>query len=78
MQNDIALVISDIVMPDMSGVDAANKMRELNSKLPVILMTGYDIKDALVSNNEIEGCIILSKAFSLKVLSRNIRSLLEA
>jgi len=78
MQNDIALVISDIVMPDMSGVDAANKMRELNSKLPIILMTGYDVNDALVSNNEIEGCIMLSKPFSLKVLSQNIRSLLEA
>jgi len=78
MQNDIALVISDIVMPDMSGVDAANKMRELNSKLPIILMTGYEVNDALVSNNEIEGCIMLSKPFSLKVLSQNIRSLLEA
>jgi PAS domain S-box-containing protein len=77
MHNDIALVISDIVMPNLGGVDAVKKMRALNHKLPVILMTGYDIKDTLVSENRIEKCIVLSKPFSFEALSRSIRSLLE-
>ena len=78
MHNDIALVITDIVMPNLGGVETAKKMRAYNTRLPVILMTGYDIKDTLLSKNSIEGCIVLSKPFSFEALSRSIRTLLES
>ncbi len=77
MHKDIALVISDIVMPNLGGVETAKKMRAINAQLPVILMTGYDRKDTLLKDNKLDGFVVLSKPFSFETLSRSIRSLLE-
>ncbi|MDQ6997732.1 MAG: ATP-binding protein [Mariprofundus sp.] len=41
-QHEISLVISDIVMPGMDGVDSVLEMRKACPELPVIFMTGYD------------------------------------
>lgn len=37
----LALMISDIVMPSMSGNALADRARELRPKLPILLVTGY-------------------------------------
>ncbi len=76
-EHDIDLVISDIVMPNMNGTDAVKKMRETNSKLPIIFMTGYDKTQAISATNDIDGMIILSKPFPFEELSHALRSLLE-
>ena len=77
MHDDIALVISDVVMPKLGGVDATKKMRQINHNLPIILMTGYDKKETLVSSQITEKCKVLSKPFSFEDLSQSIRFLLE-
>src|SRR5262245_4101560 len=38
---DVDAVISDIQMPQMSGIQLLAHLREFNAALPVILMTGY-------------------------------------
>jgi DNA-binding NtrC family response regulator len=38
---DIDVVISDIQMPHMSGVELLSRLRALDETLPVILVTGY-------------------------------------
>ncbi len=43
--DEIDLVLSDVVMPVMGGVDAVNRMRERNPHLKVVFMTGYDRSD---------------------------------
>ena len=35
------LVISDLTMPNMTGLDLAKQLHEINNELPIILMTGY-------------------------------------
>jgi DNA-binding NtrC family response regulator len=39
--DDIDVVVSDIQMPEMSGIQLLVSLREMNQTLPVILMTGY-------------------------------------
>jgi DNA-binding response OmpR family regulator len=39
---DIDVVVSDIQMPEMSGIQLLARLRALNQSLPVILMTGCD------------------------------------
>src|ERR1700733_8779185 len=42
------LVLTDVVMPDMSGVDLAHVVHRLHAELPIILMSGYN--DAPIPN----------------------------
>jgi signal transduction histidine kinase/ActR/RegA family two-component response regulator len=37
----IDLVLSDVAMPDMSGIELARSMKEVDPELPIILMSGY-------------------------------------
>ena len=42
------LLLTDVVMPEMSGVDLAHEVRRRYAKLPIILMSGYN--DATTPN----------------------------
>jgi len=75
-QQDIDLVISDIVMPVMGGIEAVQQMRLLNGSLPVVLMTGYDKNQSVASTDQIDGAVVLSKPFSFDLLSHTLRTLL--
>lgn len=42
---DYCLMLSDIRMPDMSGIRLAKKVKDINPKVKVLLMTSFEIKD---------------------------------
>lgn len=44
----IDLVITDLKMPEMSGLDVLKAVKEIDSDLPVILMTGYASLDTAI------------------------------
>ena len=46
--NYYSLLLSDIRMPEMSGIQLARKAKDINPNLRVVLVTAYEIKD----NNE--------------------------
>ncbi len=37
----VDLVVSDIVMPEMDGIQLAQKMAEIRGDIPIILLSGY-------------------------------------
>ena len=39
------LMLSDIRMPEMSGIQLARKVKEINPKVKVVLMTSFEIRD---------------------------------
>ncbi len=39
------LVLSDVRMPALSGIQLAKKVKEVNPDVKVVLMTGFEIKD---------------------------------
>jgi len=39
--DDLDVVVSDIQMPEMSGIQLLVRLRAMNQTLPVVLMTGY-------------------------------------
>ncbi|MFN4217050.1 MAG: response regulator [Brevinematales bacterium] len=46
------VVLSDIRMPEMNGIDVLHKVREHNPKCPVIIMTAYgDVETAIACIN---------------------------
>ena len=47
-QNDFDLIVSDVRMPQMTGLELLEKVKELDSEIPVLLVTAFaDIKDAV-------------------------------
>ncbi len=41
LQSQYFMIISDLSMPGMSGIEFARKVREMNKKLPMVLWSGY-------------------------------------
>jgi DNA-binding NtrC family response regulator len=41
IRDTICLVLTDVMMPICSGVEMADKIRELDPEVPVLLMSGY-------------------------------------
>ncbi len=75
-KNEICLVILDVIMPKINGVDAAVKIRQLDSTMPIIFATGYDKKGAISAQQQVKNSVILNKPFSAKELSKTINQLL--
>jgi len=79
-QQDIALIITDIVMPKMGGIDLVNSIRKLDQNVPVIYITGYEgasrQSNKLVQDPETDRLIY--KPFSITSLSSAVNSLLVA
>jgi DNA-binding NtrC family response regulator len=53
-QNDVDLVISDYLMPEMDGITFLGKVREMKPEIPRIILTGYaDKENAIKAINEV-------------------------
>ncbi|MBW1744581.1 MAG: response regulator, partial [Deltaproteobacteria bacterium] len=71
-QASIDLVILDMMMPDMGGGDAFDRMKEINPDVKVILSTGYT-KDGRAAEIMERGCDgFLQKPFTIRDLSARI------
>ncbi len=55
-KDEIALVITDLIMPQMRGDVLAEKVRELRPMIPIVFISGYE--------REIETDVILAKGRS--------------
>jgi PAS domain S-box-containing protein len=74
-QETIRLVVLDVVMPQLGGVDAALQIRESNPHIPVVFQTGYG--EDLVRQNLTNSCI-LTKPVDIAEFSRVLRVMLES
>jgi len=73
----IKLIIMDIVMPRMGGVDAASAIQEINPEAKIIFSSGYDRTQTLMNQKLPEHCLFISKPFTISALSRAINRLLS-
>ena len=55
---DIAMMISDVRMPGISGLETLRRARQEHAVLPVLLVTAYaDIRDAVVAMRDVRSPI---------------------
>jgi PAS domain S-box-containing protein len=72
----IELVITDVVMPGMSGRELADQLVAIRPEVKVLYLSGYT-EDTIVSEGTIEsGKAFLQKPFTLQGLSRKVREVL--
>jgi len=69
---DPDVVLSDIVMPRMNGVQLLQSLSTLRPELPVILMSGYGTAQ-LVELGISSPCGVLGKPFSSEALVAEVR-----
>jgi CheY-like chemotaxis protein len=74
---DIKLVILDMIMPEMNGRETLVKLMEIDSKVRVLLSSGYSINGeaAGILNIGCKGSI--QKPFRVEKLSRKIRDVID-
>ncbi|MBN4082540.1 response regulator, partial [Mariprofundus ferrooxydans] len=60
-QHDIDIVILDVVMPKLGGVESAAHIRMINANIPVIFVTGYDKEQMLKIGNQASNSAVLGK-----------------
>jgi len=72
------LVLTDVIMPQMSGKELCDRIRSQLPQTKVLLMSGYT-DDALAHHGVLdEGLSFLEKPFSPSQLTRKIREVLDA
>jgi PAS domain S-box-containing protein len=68
-QEEVDLLFSDVVMPGMSGVELATRVRERYPHLPVLLASGYSEE---VFRGAAADFKLIAKPYSLETLDRGI------
>jgi two-component system cell cycle sensor histidine kinase/response regulator CckA len=71
----IDLLITEVMMPGMSGPDLAKKLIAQRNKLRVMMMTGYADGELLVLNY---GWHMIEKPSIAKVLSEKVKAILHS
>jgi two-component system, cell cycle sensor histidine kinase and response regulator CckA len=76
LNKDIELLVTDVVMPELSGPDLASKLKERQPSLKVLYMTGWAPADILPAEALGQGARLLRKPFDERELYSTIRHLL--
>jgi two-component system cell cycle response regulator CpdR len=72
------LLLTDIVMPEMDGIELARRATELDPELKVMFITGFAAVALNPENNAPKNSKVLSKPFHLKDLVNEVERMLAA
>jgi CheY-like chemotaxis protein len=74
----IHLLLTDVVMPEMSGRELCRRLKSLRSRTRVLYMSGYT-DEALGRHGVLEpGTFLLQKPFRVGALGQKVREVLDA
>ncbi|MGJ1434122.1 response regulator transcription factor [Sphingobacterium spiritivorum] len=77
LQHDFSLIITDIVLPKMDGLDVCKEVRQLKPDLPVIMLTALGTTDNKVEGFDAGADDYLVKPFEMRELIARVRALLK-
>jgi CheY-like chemotaxis protein len=76
-QEKIDLVVLDMIMPNMSGSETYDRLKEINPEIKVLLSSGYSIRGQATDILK-RGCNgFIQKPFNMEQLSHKIREVLD-
>ena len=78
LHKDTDLVLLDIMMPQMNGLDALPKLIEKNKDIKVLMMTAYSTLDKVLTAHRVGADDYIMKPFeSLDALGKKIQEMLK-
>ncbi|MEW6236728.1 MAG: Cache 3/Cache 2 fusion domain-containing protein [Candidatus Omnitrophota bacterium] len=75
-QDDIQLLITDVVMPDMSGVETSQRLSQMRPDIKILFMSGYTDNAILRHGILDESVAFIQKPFTPDNLLRKVREVL--
>lgn len=72
--DSLRLLLTDVLMPDMSGVELADRMRRQLPVLTVIFLSGYPGEAEIEEALQAKGTAFLQKPFSKLALLSTVRA----
>ena len=72
--HELDVVMTDVVMPKMSGTELAEALRERWPALPILYTSGY-VADGLLRHGVLAEASFIQKPFSLEALQRKLREI---
>ena len=76
-EQDFDVIVTDIVMPGLNGLDLLERSRVLNPRAAVIVMTAYAALETAITALRRGASDYLEKPFSVEVLKQRVRRLLQ-
>ncbi len=74
---EIHLLVTDVVMPEMNGLDLANSLLLNHPNLKLLYMSGYTA-DVIANHGILDsGIDLIQKPFSMKELTSKVREILD-
>jgi len=74
----IDVLITDVVMPGMSGPDVAKAVREVRPEMKIICMSGYTEHANLADGLLAQAAAFIQKPFGIDTIVRTVRRVLDA
>jgi DNA-binding NtrC family response regulator len=75
---EVDILLADIKMPDMDGMELTAEVRKTHPEIPVILMTGYPSVDSAVAALREKVADYIIKPFNINQLFKVIESQVKA
>jgi CheY-like chemotaxis protein len=77
-EGTIALLITDVVMPEIDGHVLAKRLTAVRPEMKVLYTSGYTDREG-VDEGELEaGCLLLEKPFTRNALAKRVRDILDS
>ena len=68
---DVAFI--DIVMPDKDGVTVLQDIKNINPKLPIVMMSGYSVEEKRSKARDLGAVTCLKKPFEMEDVKKVIK-----
>jgi len=76
--DELALVVSDLVMPVMGGEELVQELRKADPHLKALMITGYVLSEDVRELREAGVVEVVQKPFEVNILAEAIRRVLDA
>ncbi len=75
--SEVDLVITDVIMPNLGGIEAVERMRKIKPELKVIFSTGYDSFPSLHAHGSLKHEDVIRKPYQVNALAEMIQDKLQ-
>jgi len=77
-ENEVDLILLDIKMPEMTGIEALKEIRKISTDIPIIMQSAYVFDSDMESARQAGASDFITKPINLKILKETLMKYLPA